>query len=259
MTWKIEETSVKDLKRSRNGYQYDFVEYATRIGRAYKVGSNGYFIVAADGTLLPRFVVELRLPRLATPEDYAALLYAMSERSCGQMWFDSTNIDAFDLAWRMRLPLRAASPLLQWSPKSRAPGLPRGVTIAVATAAQQGGVAKLISTIPPEHGGQTPESTAHHLKRGEVLVLAKRGKVLGAAVVTPSGSKHTWVSLLVMNEDSRRQGLGSAFMGAIGKEVSQQGRLAICSMSRENVASFRGAHRLGMEVVQLGFTAQFPF
>src|SRR5882757_2848459 len=110
MAWTIEPTQMSDINRQKRQPNYGFIEQAINGGTAYLIGGAGgagYFIVGAESSLAPGFVVELILPELAVVDEYAALAVEMSRRSLGVLWFDSSDRDACDFAWRLGLPIRS--------------------------------------------------------------------------------------------------------------------------------------------------------
>ena len=115
MSWKITQVDIQEIKRKKSTPYFYSVERMISESTAYKIESNGYFIVAPESSLMPKYIVELRLPATIVDAEYKTLLSELTKKSCGMMWFDTSDIDAYDFVWKLRLMLRVGSPLFTWN------------------------------------------------------------------------------------------------------------------------------------------------
>jgi len=269
MSWKIEPVALSEIHRQKRQPNYGFVEQAISGGKVYRLGgsgSAGYFIVASAASLVPDFVVELSLPELAVEDSYRALVAEMVTRSSGVLWFDSTDRDSCDLAWRLGLPIRSGPPLFCWDgyKQDRAP---EGSEIKIAGKAEEGQVLELLTSAPPEAGGQTREAAVENLHGGCVAVLKNGEDVLGAAVLSPLPEGYVALSSVIMqtysplspveHERLHRQ-VELQFMAFLGSEVAKKNVKMVYSMARQTPTGYLEAISLRMKLVKQSFQADLP-
>jgi hypothetical protein len=261
MDWTVRPTALKSLRRQKQAPAYDFVEQSVNDGSAYCIGNDGYFVVAPEASLLPRFVVELRLPQLAVIEEYKELCARLNDLSSGFMWFDSSEIDAYDFAWRLRLPLRIGAPLFVWSNKDQELSAQQSeasslkVVVRPATHSDRQKATELFTSFPLWLGGQTKLAVMGHLEEGRLLAIEVGEKLVGSAILIPQ--KDGYVSANVaLGPDHRNQGIAEAFGRTIGTQLSSEKKTLVGSMINNNPASFRAALRLGMRIAKTSYTAQ---
>jgi hypothetical protein len=266
MKWTIERTELSAVTRRKTQPNYGFIEQAIQGGYAYRIlgkGGSGYFIVAPELSLTPGFVVELALPELAVEDRYESLAAHMSERSLGVLWFDSTDRDACDLAWRLGLSIRSGPPLFAWNGLKQDVAMD-GFEITTARKADEPRVVELLSAPPLDAGGQTKEATVQNLEGGCVVVLRREKDILGAAVLTPLVGPYVSLSSVVMDtfselpadshEKAHRE-LELLFMNMVAAEVAKKGVVLVYSMARQTPQGFLEAISLRMKVVKQSFMA----
>src|SRR5690348_12526798 len=103
-------TDLAHVERRRQWPTFDFIEAAIERGEAFQLGRDGYVLVGGKDTLMPRFVLELRIPSVPSL-DYSQLFEALGDVSCGMIWFDSSDFTSFDIVWRHNLPVTACAVL----------------------------------------------------------------------------------------------------------------------------------------------------
>jgi hypothetical protein len=267
MNWTIEGVELEGIKRKKGQPNYAIVEQALRGGAAYSIdGGSGYFLVASELSLVPGFVVELALPKLAAAEQYAALADEMAKRSIGTMWFDSKDQDACDLAWRLGLAVRSGPPLFQWNGLKQDVNL-NGFRVAVAEKGDQARVLELLTAPPPDAGGQTREAAIENLEGRCVMVLKKGSDILGTAVLFPLPGPYVALSSVVMDTSSdlplreheiaHRQ-LELLFMNQLGSDLAKKYTTMVYSMARQTPEGYNEAMSLRMKLVKQSFMASLP-
>jgi len=257
MGWNIHPTQIGSVKRRKTPPTYDFIEHCIRRGKAFSIGDDGYFIVAPSDSLMPGFVIELALPEKALIEEYKSLSYELIERSAGMLWFDSSDLDAFDFAWRLRLPLRAASPLFTWSDEARLPkSSDAGLHVRDGSDQDKLVVRQLLTGFSQHRGGKASADVVDfHFDRNQIRILESNGEVVGAAVLEeqPEG----FVALTVAIEDKwRNRGFATQFAGILGKELADRGKTMVAGMAHDVPESLRAALSLKMRLVKQSFTGQ---
>lgn len=266
MSWTVEQVDFKEIRRRKQLPNYGFIEQAMNGGSAYLVGGKGaagYFIVASVNSLAPGFVVELALPELAMPDEYAELAHEMRSRSLGVMWFDSSDRDACDFAWRLNLPLRSGPPLF----RTNGHGLDvpiEGLEVKTADKGDEAAVIDLLTSAPPDAGGHTREAAIENIEGGCVAVLRKDGDILGAAVVSPEQGPYVALSSVVMktwadlppevHEKAHRE-LELVFMSLLANDIARRNLQLVYSMARQTPVGYREAIQLNMKLVKQSFTA----
>jgi len=255
MSWPISEVKLESISRRKSGPRYDFVERAVAAGTGYRIADDGYFIVAPPESLTPRFVVEISLPELAGIEDYKKLSFDLNDRSSGMLWLDTSDLHAFDLAWRLRLPLRAASPLFAWTKDSKAPSDGPKINIEVPGPGHSKAVRALLD-FPVWHGGQTDTAIAEHYAAKQLRIATDdNGDVVGAAVLQTLPENFVALTISVA-PDKRNQGIAGAFAAAIAAQLFKDGKTVVAGMANDAPESFRIANRLNMSIVRQAFVAQ---
>ncbi len=258
MAYDIQPVDVSSLKRNKVGPVYDFVEQATRQGTAFRIGNDGYAIIAPPNCLLPRFVVELQLPELAVVERYAEVIRILTDRSCGMLWFDSSDVHAYDLAWRMRMMMTAGPPLLAPADADKTQNVPDNGSDSIrsATLDDLRPLTDLFGSFPTWKGGQTPAAVLEHVKNNSVAVLEKNNEIIGAVVTLDADEHGTLLSSGVIAEKYRNQGIGTQFVRALSRQSrTSYSRPVVFSTSPDSPATFRIAMRLNSKVVKQSFVA----
>jgi hypothetical protein len=266
MNWKVERVELSEIARQKRQPNYGFVEQSIAGGTAYAIvgGKNtGYFIVGSVLSLTPGFVVELALPELAVADKYRALADEMTERSLGTLWFDSSDNDACDFAWRLGLAIRSGAPMFSASGLNQDVPL-EGFTVTTADKGDQARVVELLSSPPLDAGGQTREATLENLNGGCVAVLKKDKDIVGAAVLTPLPGPYVALSTVVMEtyseqpaeiHDKAHRELELLFMNMMATEVAKRKLTLVYSMARQTPQGYLEAQSLRMKVVKQSFTA----
>jgi len=256
MAWKITPVKLTDINRRKTPPFYDFIEQSVKRGQAYLLGDDGYVIVAPEISLMPRFVIELILPEKARIEEYQKLTFDLVEISSGMMWFDSTDYDAYDFVWRMRLGMRAGSPLFAWNHDSK-PMLPvrPGYKIDLAAQGDKNDVSQLLTSFPQHRGGKADSSIVDfHFDRKQVYVLRNNSHLVGAAILEDQAGSYASLTL-AMKEEERNKGLGTWFAAELGEILSKDGKTLLAGMSSDVPASLRAVLKLNMLLVRKSYTA----
>jgi hypothetical protein len=268
MTWSIEPVDMSQIKRRKQQPNYAFVEQAISNGAGYTIsgsGSGGYFIVAPELSLVPGFVVELALPELAAPEEYEKLAVEMASRSFGVLWFDASDQDACDFAWRLGLTVRSGPPLFVWDAGEDGAELD-GWDIAVADDSDRGDVVRLLTSAPLDAGGQTEEAAIENLRGGCVMTLKRDGDLAGAAVLSPLPGAYTALTGVIMEtyselalDDHERasRALELAFMHALGARAARNGLTMTYSMAKQTPTGYTEALYLEMKIAKQSFMTDF--
>jgi hypothetical protein len=254
------ESQLKLHHRVRVAPVYDFVEQATQEGQCFSLPRGGYFVVAPEQCLLPRFVVELKLPERTTHAEAIKLSYTLNSVSSGIIWFDSEDDDAHQFCWYLRLPVRVRSPLFEWDEHNPELAVTDGERAAVSLANVRDHettevAISLLTSFPVHRGGQTEDWARKHVAEDRVWVLRRDARVIGAAIVNKQAGNYSTVTM-VLDNSYQSKGLGLKFMKVIGADLVAKGRLAVVSMSDEVPASFRAAKGLGMKIKKQAYTAQ---
>ncbi len=266
MSWTVEEVTLKDIKRRKTEPNYGFVEVGIAGGTAYRIAEKsdgGYFIVGSNDSLVPGFVVELALPELAVQSEYEALADKMLEHSQGVLWFDSSDRDACDLAWRLGVAIRSGPPLFAWKGLKEDVNL-EGFEVVVADKSTQHAAVELLTSAPPELGGQTKEAAMEHIAGRCVLVLRKGKDVIGAAVTFPVPGPYAALTSVLMKTHSDlpadeheklHRNVELVFMNLVAGEVRKKRRQLVYSMARETPTGYMEAIKLNMTLVKQSFLA----
>ncbi len=266
MSWTVEEVPLEDIKRRKTEPNYGFVEQGIAGGTGYRVagkGNVGHFIVASNDSLVPGFVVELALPELAVQSEYDALAEQMNRHSQGVLWFDSSDRDACDFAWRLGVALRSGPPLFVWKGLKDDVTL-QGFDVEVADKSTQHAAVELLTMPPAELGGQTKEAAMEHIAGRCVLLLRKDKDVLGAAITVPVPGPYAALTSVVMDtysdlpadtHEKTHRDLELVFMNWVAREVRKQHRQVVYSISRASTAGYLEAIKLNMTLVKQSFLA----
>lgn len=270
----VQPESVGNLRRVRSEPVYDFIERAARDGSAFRLGNDGYFIVAPANTLTPRFVVELKLPKLGDIQAYPAIINAMNERSCGFLWYDSSMLDAFDLTWRMNLPVRASSPLFEGEPlkdeeRARLADKSKGLNLRVAGGAEKRSAdslddaadlhfaQNLMARLPVWEGGQTHGAVAETFRNGTVILLEKDGQRIGSAIASDLGDGAIHLEAGEIADDHRGTGAAQQFLQLVRSRLPEKaGRKVYLSTSNQRVETMQVALNSGFKIVKQSYVAQ---
>jgi len=268
MAWTVTPVPLANLKRRKRHPNYAFVEQSIAEGAAYTLaghGTAGYFIVASELSLVPGFVVELSLPELAVPEEYKELADEMAARSLGVLWFDSSDHDACDFAWRLELTLRSGPPLFAWTEGETAPELDDW-RVEFARHDDESDMIRMLTTPPLDAGGQTREATIENLRGGCIATLKRYDDIGGAAVLSPLPGPYVGLTTVVMETYSRQpietherasRALELAFMRALGSRMASEGLTMVYSMARHTPTGYVEALQLNMEVAKHSFMGNF--
>jgi N-acetylglutamate synthase-like GNAT family acetyltransferase len=249
MKWEVRQVPVSNLRRQSRSPMLGFVEKAIDGGIGYSFGEYGYFIVAEETSLLPKFVVELRLPYLPTRKAYHALAEEMIERSGGMLFFDTSNTDAYAFAWQLQLPVVLGSPLFQYSPKVRK--YSSGTqNVKLATKGESTFVQELLTSIPKHYGGVSTDEVKRRLELKQVYLLEVDKKPVGAALVETQGQKYAWLDTFVLTDTMRRRGLGHKLFERLGLVLGKQGRHMIFGLSHQGGNEYGGVTTLGSKIIK---------
>jgi hypothetical protein len=266
MNWTVQRVGIDQIKRRKQPPNYGFIEQAMAGGTAYAIGNNGsagYFIVASANSLAPGFVVELALPELAAPDQYAALLPEMRKRSLGILWFDSTDRDACDFAWRMNLPVRSGPPLFRTEGAMPDVNL-EGFEVVTAGKSDEEAIVDLLTSAPTDAGGQTEEATLQNLEGGCIAALRRNGDILGAAVLTPEPGGYVALGSVVMKtysdlaadvHEKAHRDLELVFMALLASRVAKKKQSLVYSMARQTPVGYLEALQLNMKIAKQSFMA----
>lgn len=267
----IQSADVKDLRRDKQPPFYDFIEDAVQNGTAYQFGNDGYFVVAQATSLMPRFVVELRVPEIANFDQYVEMVRVMNDRSCGMLWFDSQDVEACDLAWRLRLPLEAGGPLFVSDPtpvtKTERHGMVLKNPIAAfalpntfrgrkAELGDVRSVAGLVSDVPVWKGGQTLAAVTQHVENGAALLLEEGGQTVGTAITRQFAKGYLNVVSVAVQPDRQNKGIGTGIASLLVSHAHKNGDKLVASMSNQTPEAVRIAMKIGMRPVKQAFKAK---
>lgn len=260
MALSIKPISINDLRRAKNYPPYNFVETAIPRSTAYTIDDSGYFIVAPDDCLLPRFVVELQPPKLGSFEEYKELSFQLVEKSCGFLWYDTDDFGAFDFVWRLRLPLIPSAPLFAWNKQADVTRFKKaGLTYKTASTEDLPVAKEILTSLPVWQGGQTEAAVEENFQGSSIVLIEKDGQSLGAASLVSLPENCMAVDPLVIHPNFRGRGYGLAFAAEIGSKLAEQGITLVCSMRNDNETSFRSVNALGMKLLKQSYTAEINF
>jgi hypothetical protein len=219
--------------------------------------------VASEDSLVPGFVIELFLPELAVNDEYTALLDEMRKRSLGVLWFDSSDADACDFAWRLGLRTKVGAPLFCFEGIENDVSLD-GFEIGPAQPQDRTKVVELLTSAPADAGGQTKSAAEENFDGGCVAVLKKGKDILGAAVLTPIPGHYLALASVVMETYSNLAGpahekahrdLELIFMNTLARQASQRHFKLVYSMAAQTPEGYVEAVKLKMQLVKQGFMA----
>lgn len=257
MRLTIDKAKVSELKPNLPAPNLGFILEAIAHGTGYKFGDGGYFIVSDEHSILPRFVVDLRLPELPNLASFKWVVVQMLKHSSGMLFIDSSSSDAFALAWKLQLPVLPGSPLFQYVPEA-----PKysGKSDAVheATSRDRDYVAKLLTSVPRQLGGAREEDVNGYIQSKHAYILEKNGKKAGAAVVVPQGDVYSWVEALVLDPSVRHSAAGYTVLERLAIDIRQEGRRLIFGMSHKGTAEYTGAVKLGSAMIKQSWHAFLP-
>jgi hypothetical protein len=252
MSWKITPADIQKIKRKKNAPYFNSVEQMISKSTAYKIDKNGYFIVAPESSLMPKYIIELHLPVRGVEEEYKTLLGELTKKSCGMMWFDTSDIDAYDFVWKLRLMLRVGSPLFMWNRLENF--TPRkGYIIRDASKSDSDRIVSLMSSIPDHHGAQSKDSVKEALKKNYYKALVKDNTVVGAALLRPQPDNYVGMTM-VLDSKYRNQALGLYYGALIGEDLAESGKTMVAGMLNDNPPSFKAFQNI-MSIQKYGFVA----
>ena len=247
-------TSIGNIRRWREPPFFDFVEEAIASGQAYAWNDEGYILVAGAQSLLPGFVVEIGCPRRPWI-DTSALIDAICEISCGAMWFDSCDHDAFDLVRRSGRAA-SASALLFANGRSVLPPKHGGrLEIRLCRDGETSAAIDLVCSPASDIGGVTESEAERMISRGEVWGGFLGEKLMAVAIVRPQGEVWSSIGLVVTSQEGRAAKVGVRFTNALMRHFTRDGRSLCAGVGVGNAFAYRSALRLGFEPVRQSWTA----
>jgi hypothetical protein len=177
-------------------------------------------------------------------------------RSSGMMWFDSTDYDAYDFAWRMRLPMKAGSPLFAWNHESH-PQLPAmtGYKVDLASANDKNEASDLLTSFPQHRGGKSDKSIVDfHFHKKQLYVVRNNSHVAGAAILEDQPGNYASITVSIKPNEMNK-GLATWFASELGQEIWKNGKTLIAGMSSDVPASLHAVLKLNMRLVRQSYTA----
>ncbi len=252
MSWKIAQVDIQKIKRKKSAPYFNSVDQMISESTAYKIDKNGYFIVAPESSLMPKYIIELSLPLRGVEAEYRELLSELCKKSCGMMWFDTSDIDAYDFVWKLRLMLRVGSPLYMWNRLENF--TPRkGYIIRDASKSDSDKIVSLMGSIPYHHGAQSKDAVKMALKKNYYKTLVKDGTVVGAALLHPQPDNYVGMTM-VLDLKYRNQALGLYYGALIGEDLAKSGKTMVAGMLSDNPPSFKAFQNV-MSIKKYGFVA----
>jgi len=258
MSLTIQKANVTDIKPTLGTPSLGFVHDAIAGGTAYKIGADGYFVVAAQQhPFLPQFVVDVRLPELPNLSSFKWVALQMLKNSGGMLYIDSSNSDAFALAWRLQLQLLPASPLLQYSPKAAKFSTAVDV-VREASPDDNQYVGKLLNATARQRGGLAQADLMQFVQQKQAYVLENRGRSAGAAVVVPQGSSYAWLEAFALDPSVQRSPVSYTVFEKLALKLQEQKRSLIFGMSHLNAGEYVGSMKLGATMIGQSYHAFLP-
>ncbi|HYL34620.1 MAG TPA: hypothetical protein VEV17_01765 [Bryobacteraceae bacterium] len=257
MKLTIQEAQIAELKPSLPEPALGFVREAIAGGKGYKVGSGGYFVVAGMNSILPRFVVDLRLPELPNLASYKWVAIQMLKRSNGMLFVGSSHSDAFALAWRLQLQVLPGSPLFQFAPQAQKHSS-SSEAMREAGAHDEAHLKSLLTSVPRHLGGASEHDVTRYVQNKQAHVLERGGKLAAAAVLVPQGDRYLWLEAFALDPSARHRESGYKVFEKLGLEARRSGRTLIFGMSHQGAAEYAGALKLGITMVGQSWHAFLP-
>ena len=255
MSLKLTLAELGEVKRTKVLPAYDFIERWVGAGTAYEIEGGGYCVVAPRECLLSNWVVELSIPKIESRKDLRELMGKLAKVSCGHMWLDTGDTEAFEFAWRLNLLMKPLSPLFAWDRKSNTGLDLKGLSISPFKAKDQRKTVEMLTSFPANKGGITEEEAHAKISEGLITSLWHRKKHAGAAILQPQEGGYRALTL-VLDPASRGKGLTSRFGTLIGRKLAEEGKTMLASMPNSNMASYRSCVTAGMKIVKRAFVTR---
>lgn len=259
MSIHVEQVEVQEIPRVVTRPTYEFIETVIPKSTAYRLGDDGYFIVAPEQSLTPRFVTELRLPNLGNFDEYLEISYKLNELSSGFLWYETDDIHGWDFAWRLRLLLRPAGPLFAWD-KVRVEEPPALIAtpLKLTLASEEDLLActALLMSIPPKQGGHTESAVKSCQDAHGIFAVKSKDDVVATATPVELPAGYVAMSPLVVSPDAQDKGIGTWTANALGSYFAQRDKTMLVSMANDNEAAFKGALDLKMRILKQAYIAQ---
>lgn len=252
MKLTIRKIPLPEQKTTETSPSLGFVHQAIAGGTAYGFGDNGYFVVAGDHPILPRFVVDVRLPELPNAAAFKWVAIEMLKLSSGMLFVDSAQSDAFALAWKLQIPVLPGSPLFEFAPPTQKHSTAKH-SAHIATAHDHEFATKLLASVPRHLGGAIEQDIKTHSRNKHVWVMENDGKPAGAAIVVPQGDSYAWVEAFVLEPAARHIDTGHKVFEKLAVEIVGQKRRVIFGMSHQGTSEYIGAIKLGSKIVRQSY------
>lgn len=251
---KLSPVSIGSIRRWRVPPYFDFVEEAIATGRAYAWGEEGYVLVAGKTSLLPEFVVEIRNANRPWV-DTRALIEAICQVSCGAIWFDSCDHDAFDLVRRSGRTASASALLFAGGELALPSKLGEQLEIRLCGAGEMNVATELISSSALEIGGTLAVEARGMISRGEVWGGFQDDQLLAVAIVRRQDEIWSAIGLIVTSDKGRASRVGVRFANALMRHLTQTGRSLCGGIGTDNAFAYRSALKLGLHPFRQSWTA----
>jgi hypothetical protein len=252
LSLKLSLVELDAIKRAKVLPAYDFIERWVGAGTAYEIEGGGYCVVAPRECLLSNWVVELSVPKIESRRDLKELMGKLAKVSCGYMWLDSGDTEAFEFIWRLNLNTKPLSPLFAWDKKSNTGLNLKGLSISPFSKKEQEKTVEMLTSFPANKGGLTEEEAQTKIAQGLVTSLWHRKKLAGSAILQPQKGGYAALTL-VLDPASRGKGLTSRYGTLIGRKLAGEGKTMLASMPNSNMASYRSCVTAGMKIVKRAF------
>jgi GNAT superfamily N-acetyltransferase len=251
---KVKQIDVGSVQRWRVPPAFDFVEAAIENGDAYQIGERGYALIGGQESLLPGFIVELKLEEARIARDSRLIIRALQEIGSGAIWFDSLDHQAFELVWRARLAAQGSSILFG----SSEPAVPHrfGSSIQLRTVNndQCSATCRIFSDMRRELGGQTEDEIIGLLNAGKIIGGFRGDKLLCGAIVLPQDEHWVSVAAVSVAPEYRHRQIGPRFMNALLHEL-QKNRKVVGGVGQHNIFAHKTLLRLGMRPIRHSWTS----
>jgi hypothetical protein len=255
MSYKLSPIELGKIKRKKALPAYDFIERWVDHGRGYSIGGGGYCVVASEQCLLANFIVELVIPKTDSRRDLKDLMSELAKVSCGYMWLDTGDMDAFEFVWRLNLQIKPLAPLFSWDKTAKTKMDLEGLAISPLREAEHEKTMDMLTSFPTHRGGLLEDDVESKISEGLLTSLWYRKKHAGTAILQPQRGGYAALTL-VLDPLFRGKGLTARFGTLLGRKLAAEGKTMLASMPNSNLASYRSCVTAGMKIVKRAFVAR---
>jgi len=245
--------------REGYGFTFDFVERLLPQAKRVDLRSGGHCLVAPDDCLLPGFVVALEVDDILSMQSsqLAQLTAELNGQSSGFLWFTDDDSDAYQLAWRARLPCRPISAMFGWRDD-----IEHGESAFKAEPLKdksRSGVGALIEGLvakPVHTGGWTSRDADIALENGQSLEVRRDDEVI-ALITSFEHGDGVHVSVGGQLADGHKgQGFEAEALKATARHFASLGKKVVTGAANTDEEALKIVTSLGMPLIKKGWSAQ---